>query len=82
MNTSGQSLLALTTKQPSMSSTNHGGGKRRSGIGLLLWTSTSGIHLWQVRDQQISVKLRKIHCRDRAYFRKWRHFDDTFMPVD
>jgi hypothetical protein len=29
MNTSGWSLLALTTKQPPMSSTVHGGGKRQ-----------------------------------------------------
>jgi hypothetical protein len=30
MNTSGRSLLAFTTKQPPMSSTAHGGGKRRA----------------------------------------------------
>jgi hypothetical protein len=29
MNTSGRLLLALTTKQPPMSSTDHGGGERR-----------------------------------------------------
>ena len=32
MNTSGRLLLALTTKQSPMSSINHGGGKRRSGM--------------------------------------------------
>ena len=31
MNTSGRSLLAFTTNEPPISSTDHGGGKRRSG---------------------------------------------------
>jgi hypothetical protein len=30
MKTSGRSLLAFTTKEPPMSSTDHGGGKRRA----------------------------------------------------
>src|SRR5437764_14144615 len=39
MNTSGRSLLALTTKRPPMSSINHGGGKRRSSM-----VGSGGLH--------------------------------------